>query len=135
MFGNRLYAWKTIPMSRLFGGTSVMSLPSIDHPARGRPVEARDEAERGRLAAARRPEQRDELARRDVEIDPGEGDDLPEPAVQLLQLDVGHGLFLPLVLSAPCASAADGQQRQHRRPGDPEREQRHRRRPDTPCSG
>ena len=28
MFGKRLYAWKTMPMSRLLGGTRVMSLPA-----------------------------------------------------------------------------------------------------------
>src|SRR5262245_11815949 len=28
MLGNRLYAWNTIPMSRLLGGVRVMSLPS-----------------------------------------------------------------------------------------------------------
>ena len=95
------------------------------HPPRGRPVEPSDEPERGRLAAAGRPEQRDELARRDVEIDPGEGDDLPEPAVQLLQLDVGHVLFLPFGYRC-LLSTADRQERQHRRPRDPEREQRDR---------
>ena len=38
-------------------------------PPRVGPVEARDEPQRGRLAAAGRPEQRDELARLDVEVD------------------------------------------------------------------
>ncbi len=28
MFGKRLYAWKTMPMSRLFGGVRVRSFPS-----------------------------------------------------------------------------------------------------------
>src|SRR5438067_2021642 len=36
MFGNSEYAWKTIPMSRLLGGTLVTSLPSTTmRPARG----------------------------------------------------------------------------------------------------
>ena len=62
MFGKSEYAWKTMPMSRLFGETFVMSLPSTTmRPCVG-PVEAGDEAQRRRLAAAGRAEQREELA-------------------------------------------------------------------------
>ncbi len=69
-------------------------------PARGRPVEARDETESGRLAATGRPEEGDELAGADVEIDPCESDDLTEPPVQLLQLDIGHAYRAPSATGA-----------------------------------
>ena len=90
MFGKRLYAWKTIPMSRLLGGDVGDVLAADDDPSRGRPVEAGDQPQRGRLAAARRAEERDELAARDVEVDAVERDDVAEPPVQLPELDVGH---------------------------------------------
>ena len=86
MFGKRLYAWKTIPMSRLFGGTWVMSLPSTTIRP-GRPVEAGDEPQRRRLAAAPTAEQREELALLERDLDPVERDDVAERAVQALELE------------------------------------------------
>ncbi len=90
MFGKRLYAWKTIPTSRRFGGTSRDVLALDEDPPRGRPVEAGDQAQRCGLAAPGRAEERDELAALDVEVDAVERDDVAEAAVQLPQLDAGH---------------------------------------------
>ena len=59
-------------------------------------VEAGDEPQRGRLAAAARPEQRHELARLEREVDALEGGHGAEGAPQLLELDVsGHYLPIP----------------------------------------
>ena len=69
MFGNSEYAWKTIPMSRLLGATPVRSLPSTRMRPDVRAVEPGDEAQRGRLAAARRAEQRQELALAERDVD------------------------------------------------------------------
>ena len=78
MFGNRLYAWKTIPMSRLFGGTLVTSSPSTStRPAVGI-VEPAEDSQRCGLAAARGPEQRDQLTVPDLEVEAGERDDAPK---------------------------------------------------------
>jgi len=51
-------------------------------------LEARDHPERRRLAAARRPEQGEELGRRHVQVDGVDRDDVVEPLRQLLQLDL-----------------------------------------------
>ena len=86
---------------------------AVDEDAPGvGPVEAGDEAERRRLAAPGGPEQGEELALREREIDPVERDHLAELAPQLLQLDVGHqwpppaptGLPRPTSRSASIAS-------------------------------
>ena len=61
-----------MPMSRLFGG-HVGDVGVVDEHAAGvRAVEAAEDPQRGRLAAPRRPEQRDQLALLDLEIEPGE---------------------------------------------------------------
>ena len=64
MFGKRLYAWKTMPMSRWFGDDARHVLAVDDDRGPRRAVEAGDEPQRRRLAAAGRPEQREELALR-----------------------------------------------------------------------
>ena len=56
-------------MSRLFGRHARQVLAVDDDPPGVRPVEAGDEAQRGRLAAAGRAEQRDELALLEREVD------------------------------------------------------------------
>ena len=61
--GNSEYAWNTIPVSRRLAGTSVTSRPSISTRPVGRPVEPGEQPQRGGLAAARRAEQREQLAR------------------------------------------------------------------------
>ena len=78
-----------MPMSRRFGGMPVTSLPSTRMLPGVGLVEAGDEPQRGRLAAAARPEQRDELARAEREVDALEGGHGAEGAPQLLELDVG----------------------------------------------
>ncbi len=54
---------------RRFGTTPAMSAPSIRMLARARDLEAREHAQQRGLAAARRPEQREELVGADVERD------------------------------------------------------------------
>ena len=54
---------------RFAGGTYVTSLPCEQDAARGRLLEAGDHAQRRRLAAARRAEQREELALADPQVE------------------------------------------------------------------
>ncbi len=54
---------------RLAGGTSLTSTPSISISAAGRVLEAGDQPQQRGLAAARRPDEDDELAVLDLEID------------------------------------------------------------------
>ena len=62
MFGNRAYDWKTMPTWRWFGGMVGDVLAVDADGARGRALEAGDHAQGRRLAAARRAEERHELA-------------------------------------------------------------------------
>ena len=98
-----------------------MSLPSTRIAARVGPVEACDEPQRGRLAAAGRAEQREELALAERDVDAVRA---PSPCrsrgARSSQLEVRH-------LACSCdhgvraaAFAADDEQREHRRPGDRE---------------
>ena len=57
--------------------------------ALGRLLEAADHAQRRRLAAAGRPEQREERAARDLERDAVDGDDVVEALDNVLEPDVG----------------------------------------------
>ena len=66
----------------------VTSLPPTTMLARVGLVEAGDEAQRGRLAAAARPEQRDELALSEREVDALERRHGAEGAPQPSELDV-----------------------------------------------
>ena len=133
MFGKRLYAWKTMPMSRRLGGTRVMSLPSTRIAPGVGAVEAGDEAERGRLAAAARAEQGEELALLEREVDPVERDDVAERPAQLAGARRAPSARSRRPGPAPPAPRADEQEREHRGPGDPEAHQRHAPRPGTPC--
>src|SRR5690606_13004535 len=56
-------------------------------PPAARPLEAGDHPQRGRLAAAARPEQREELAAVDREIEAADGRQLAEALRDRLQLD------------------------------------------------
>ena len=64
--GIRVGSWNTKPMSPSDARAAASRC------ARGRPAEAGDEPERRRLAAARGPEQADELVPADVEIEAGQ---------------------------------------------------------------
>src|SRR5581483_3601183 len=101
MFGKSEYAWKTIPMSRLFGDTCVTSRPSTTtRPSSGRSKPAT------MSSAFTVPKSRWRFwsSRNATIVLPRRGDD-----------------------RAPCASlAADEEERQHRRPRYPEAEQRER---------
>ena len=76
-----------------------------DAPAR-RPLEARDHAQRRRLAAARRPDHREELAGRHVEVDAVDGDDVgAERLDELLEPDFAlHPLHLQPAATASAPS-------------------------------
>ena len=77
------------PHVALVGRRARQVLPVDDDPSGVGLVEAGDEAQRRRLAAAARAEQRDELPRVEREVDPLERRDRAEGAPQLLELDVG----------------------------------------------
>ncbi len=83
------------PHVALVGRRSRDVLAVDDDPARIRLVESGNEAQRRRLAAAARAEQRHELAGLEGEVDPLERRHRPEGAPQLLELDVGHYLPIP----------------------------------------
>ena len=63
--GNRLYAWNTMPMSRLLAGSAVTSLPPTSTWPGVGVLEPGEHPQRGRLAAAGRAEQGDQLAGRE----------------------------------------------------------------------
>jgi hypothetical protein len=63
-----------------------------DYPALVRPVEARDEAQRGRLAAPRGAEHRQELALAEGDVDAVQRLDGAEVAMEVLQLEIGHSV-------------------------------------------
>ena len=74
--GNSEYAWKTMPRS----APGPIDEVAVDaHLARRRTLEAADDVEQRRLAAAGRAEQADELAVADVQVDVVEGDDVRRP--------------------------------------------------------
>ena len=76
MCGNSAYDWNTMLTSRSLAARSVTSLPPMSTRPLGHGLEPRDHAQRRRLAAARRAEQRDELALRDLERDVVDGGDV-----------------------------------------------------------
>ena len=79
-------------MSRWRGARSVTSRPPIAISPARHLLEAGDRAQQRRLAAARRPDERDELAVPDVERDVVDGDDVArEDLRDASKLDLGHG--------------------------------------------
>src|SRR5581483_5114460 len=84
-------------------GRDVRDVLAVDDDAAAvRAVEAGDEPERGRLAAARRPEQRQELALSERDVDAVQRPDGAEVAMQVLQLEKSHGRYLaPASWSCP----------------------------------
>ena len=77
-------------MPRFEGGTSLTTSPPILSVAAGDVLEARDQAQQRRLAAARRADEDDELARLDVEVDALDDVDVAERLVDVGELDFGH---------------------------------------------
>ena len=78
-------------MSR-FCRRQLVHAPAGDHDvARGRALEPGDHAQGRGLAAARRAEQADDLAGRDVEIDIVDRDERAELLGDLAELDGRHG--------------------------------------------
>src|SRR4029453_3390593 len=61
--------------------------------APGRWLETADHAQGRRLAAARRTEEREELAGLDPQRDPVDRDDVPEPFLEVDEADLGEGRF------------------------------------------
>ena len=83
--------------ARLTGGLAV------HHHVPGRGLdEVADDAQQRRLAASRRPDERDELARPDIEVDPLQGDD---PAACELLADAAQGDDGALLAHATCSGA------------------------------
>ena len=78
-------------MSRSFGSTSFTTRSPMRDRAVGRVLEPGDHPQRGRLAAARRPEQHEELLVGDVEGQVVDGDDVAEPLRDVLERDPSHG--------------------------------------------
>jgi hypothetical protein len=76
----------------LVGGQPGDVVPADPHLAFVGPLEARDQAQRRRLPAPRRPEEREELARPDLEVDAVDGRDVAESLRDSDELDVGSPL-------------------------------------------
>ena len=75
-------------------GIAHHAVADADAPA-GVLLEAGDHAQRRGLAAARRPEQRDELAALDRQIDVVDGDDFAEMAAHVFDENGGHRFLRP----------------------------------------
>ena len=71
-----------------------------------RVLEARDEAQQGRLPAARRADEDDELARPDRQVDAADHGRAPEGFRQPAQHDPAHPAHLPHPFTAPAVSPA-----------------------------
>jgi hypothetical protein len=65
-------------------------------------LETADHAQRRRLAAAGRPQEREEGSGRDLERDPVDSDDVVEPLDDAFQPDVGGSSLCQLSLTATC---------------------------------
>ena len=78
-------------MSRSFGDTSLTTRPPIETRAVGDVLEPGDHAQRGRLAAARRADEHEELAVVDVERQVEDGlDAVVVDLVDFVERDVSH---------------------------------------------
>ena len=76
--------------SRSYGASRVTSRPPSSTRALGRRLEARDHPQARRLARARGPEHREELALADLEVDAVDRDDVPEALAHPDQPDGGE---------------------------------------------
>src|SRR4051794_17212928 len=125
MFGNRLYAWNTMPMSRRFGGVRVSSRP----PTKTAPPSGRSKpAPRGSAVVLPQPDGPSSGRNSPQASETGIPSSATEPpktrrssrsstsAISVLLDDDG----------APAARPSDDEQPQHCRPGDREAEQRER---------
>ena len=72
MCGKRLYAWKTMPMSRLLAGTSLMSCRRPAHVPSSATLETGEDPQRRRLPAAGGAEEGDHLPGLDGQVQPVE---------------------------------------------------------------
>ena len=82
-------------MSRSFGGTSLTIVAADEDVAAGDVLEARDHAQRRRLAAARRADEHHELVVGDLEVDAAHRLDLIVLLDDLAQRDFRHGRISP----------------------------------------
>ncbi len=99
MWGHSEYDWNTMPMLRLSGGrlvrvdaSNTVAVAEADPALAGR-LQARDAAQRRGLAAAAGPEQHEELAVGDVQVEMVDrgARRLPVEALdEPFQADVGH---------------------------------------------
>ena len=89
MCGNSAYCWNTVLTLRLYGGTSRDVLAVEQDPPVGGLLEAGDHPQRRGLAAARRPEHREELARADGEVGVVDGDEVAEALRHVVEADDG----------------------------------------------
>ena len=101
MFGNSEYSWNTIPKPRFSVGVRVMSEPpTCTSPASGRSKPGQD-PQRGRLAAAGRAEQADELAGLDLEVERLERHRRAERLAHAAHRHCRHEPTPPSVVSRP----------------------------------
>ena len=78
-------------MSRSFGGTALTTRSSMEIVPPLMPSEPGDHPERGRLPAPRRPDEHDELAVLDVEVELGDGERSVRVLLRhVIQHDLGH---------------------------------------------
>ena len=106
MCGNRLNAWKTIPIRRRIRSTSTPrrgDLVAVEHDPTGVDrLEQVDAAEQGRLARARGADEADDLVLGDRQVDPAQDLDAAERLVEALDPD--RGGRVPAVAGARSAS-------------------------------
>ena len=111
MCGNRLKAWKTIPMRRRMRSTWTPSrgdLLALDDDApRIDRLEQVDAAQQRRLARAGRPDEADDLVLGDHEVDPAQDLELAERLVQALDAQGLGGHLGRRPTASPPAVAGD----------------------------
>ena len=94
--GNSARFWKISAVGRLFGPDARHVLAADPDRPLGRIEEARNGPQDRRLAAARRPEEREELAARDLERGVAHGGEIAKSNGDAIKFDVGaHPLPCP----------------------------------------